>query len=1099
MTQPAVSRVDVPFASFVKNGVVRLHHFAPAHLGESFETDPRKFGKNPWTQAERKVEGSPKTFFYLDPEADKEGFFGEQNAHYHVDYPAEHIYDVVADPEGFKSYSGSVHGLLNNIHEAGYHGVYYSGKFPTVALWRPAKVTRLARVIHGQQQMTAPPGGAIVDNMNYARGFLPKVRARIRDVASRIVKLARGDGKTNASGLVGKGEAYDSPLTLGQLKGIESHYGLSDSQKLSPLAKQHPDRTGDAHPYTVNIDHAIKFYGHLTRAAIGPGKLKKVLADPKVSDGEKHVHLVTNLLGDYTDAPKGDWYSGAVDALDVGMHKHFGIGKLDGTGKALEGKGAPHIHHPELVLFKTLIGMTSPLANPIDNTRYALEMWKAGVARAKANGSDDVIGHLPHEDTDGLKRWLDKLAKLHGTTADKIPHPGTSALERAKWYAKWVHPHAETMGQEGQTGYAAQDAVIYVHPKDSGHQHHGVFKSVSGKKGTRNPAAPVPSKTAAEERTVALPLVNPDGSLRAKGWGKFGKNTAGHLKRLKEIIDRYRTPNGGTKEAYQKAAEFLFSFHPEKDFTEEELSRVYKGFFQRGEKVPGFMVFGPKIGAFMANLHAHDPATRASHGAPFTHDTWMQRQFLSHLGRLTTDKASKSVSSNDRAQFRKAAEALADHLKITPAELQADLWYYAQGLMRRLGVRADRIKSYSFRDAANRFLLARAVDPRKFAELKAFMPTLQYKGDGSPLDRTAHRVFADWVRETTGNTEDPRAQVVERAGESPALPDTLDHPLFEYTPARRPNAHGGLTFSLLSPDWVAEPTRRVSHARVRWTVPTGGSDHRFTAYFTPEEFHALADRLPATVSRAWKTYATTHGMPDPRGATKLARTTLHADLSTSLGGKTWKRHNKRVAIQKHGDGGISVLMHGKKVVTAWPDGTTKKHGGKFYTAPIKLGRTPEYFNHLRAASEARAAGDQTPALAFADHTDEAGEPGAEAIRQHSPAHVEAWSWREDVPYGFGKLSDASFWRVGGGYDRRAIRSTLLHMRPTKAQLGPHSPALLRVTHVTPGGEDRRVLASLVPIRDLEHAHSVTRDWPTGEREKLIKALRAYGVEESSGA
>ena len=566
------------------------------------------------------------------------------------------------------------------------------------------------------------------------------LRKRLSGKGSAKFKLARGDAQTSGTGLLGRGQPYDAPLTLGQLKQIEDDHELPMSRRLSPRVTQAAGRTGDEHAYSADLNDAITFLGHLSRSAIGPGKLKKLLADPKPdAEGPKHVHLMTQLLGDYKDAPHGEWYSGDINTLDRLLHQRYGWGKLDEWSGELLGKGAPHERHPELVLFKTIIGMTSPSQTPVDNLRAALGMWDEGLRRAREAGSDDPLAHIPPYQDRALKEWTRQLAKLHGR--EELPNPGTTLAERAKWYATWVAPKLDSIDAgKGKVGYKAEDAKVYLHPNPE-HPHHGIlFSSDEG----QNPSAPAPSKTSAVLTGIRLPVVDDSGALRPKGWAYYGETAAVGLRKLKALVDRFRTSDGGTKAAYREAARVIFSHLP------------------NGKT--GAYAWGNKVGSFITNLHANDPATRLSHGKHFTHDTWMQRQLLRHLGRLTDEPGSKAVDAADRKQTRSVMHKLADELGITAAELQADLWYYEQGLLRRVGVPGHRIESLSYADAARKFLLSR----------------------------------------------------------------------------------------------------------------------------------------PA----------------------------LHASLSDALCGKSWKRHSKQVAIQKHQDGAVSVLVHGRKVVTAHPDGTVKRWNPK---------------------------------------------------------------------------------------------------------------------------------------------------------------------------
>jgi hypothetical protein len=122
------------------SGNVELFHFAPHGTGEPFTTDPGHFGKSPWSAAERKAEGTPKTFFYTDL-ADKEHFFAGRPL-FRAEYPAGHIYDATRDPDSHAERARSVTDLIAKLRNLGYHGIFYSGAFPTVAMWKPVEMKR---------------------------------------------------------------------------------------------------------------------------------------------------------------------------------------------------------------------------------------------------------------------------------------------------------------------------------------------------------------------------------------------------------------------------------------------------------------------------------------------------------------------------------------------------------------------------------------------------------------------------------------------------------------------------------------------------------------------------------------------------------------------------------------------------------------------------------------------------------------------------------------------------------------------------------------------------------------------------------------------
>lgn len=132
-------------------GKVTLHHYAaPRGEPEALDLDPERFGESPWSKSEVKAERTPKVFFYLRPE-DKEHFLGGRT-HYKTRYDAGKIYDMMDDPKNIVSRMAArppfnLSKTLGILRRLGYHGVFYSGgSFPTVALFKKTRVTKLARI-----------------------------------------------------------------------------------------------------------------------------------------------------------------------------------------------------------------------------------------------------------------------------------------------------------------------------------------------------------------------------------------------------------------------------------------------------------------------------------------------------------------------------------------------------------------------------------------------------------------------------------------------------------------------------------------------------------------------------------------------------------------------------------------------------------------------------------------------------------------------------------------------------------------------------------------------------------------------------------------
>lgn len=139
--------MDEPLHTFVKpDNTVTLHHFAKVN-GDVPEitVDPSRFGESPWSKNEKKADPTPKSFYYLDPK-DQESFF-QGRTHFSTEYPADKIYDLSKDEKnvlGRIARRGGpvIANTLKVLNRLGYHGVYYSGSFPTVAMLKPVKVQR---------------------------------------------------------------------------------------------------------------------------------------------------------------------------------------------------------------------------------------------------------------------------------------------------------------------------------------------------------------------------------------------------------------------------------------------------------------------------------------------------------------------------------------------------------------------------------------------------------------------------------------------------------------------------------------------------------------------------------------------------------------------------------------------------------------------------------------------------------------------------------------------------------------------------------------------------------------------------------------------
>lgn len=673
---------------------------------------------------------------------------------------------------------------------------------------RGDRVVRLAR-------MQAAPGGTIVNN-TFQRGgqFIAKARQRIRDVAAKLVKLAREPKSADVSvkGLFGR-TTSGAPLTLGELKKVEDTHKLPANKRLSRVVTQPEDAKGEDKPFNAGTPAVQRFLQSLSAHKIGSGALKKILADPKVKEGVKLTHLVSHLSADYASAEHpaegGSWYGGQVSHLDRAIHKiaangqdHPLWGSMDENGE-LKGKEHPADNHPGLVLLKAVIAATSGNQNPTDNLASALKAWNAGRA------AGHPIINMPNYNHEALEDWVRKVQRLHGPKAQNakaeaaIRNPGTDPHEKAAWYKKWVLPYEDELAGKGVVGWAAHQARINTK----------TGRAVWVEK--NNKIVPVDKRSdTADAKIVGLPFTY-DGSLRPKGWGMYGTQVAERLAPLKALFryEQDKNPNGTEQEHMREVARWLVSEHTPEDF--DKMSRVFKAYTgdlphlkphlieskalfnkgwtdEKGATLPGMFILGPKFGSFAMNLHSNDPKTRVQWRRFLTADKWWTRNFFRYLGDMKESPAPK-----DRRWMKAAVNELCNRLGTTPADLQADLWYHEKNLYGMLGAGKRSAENQSYKEASDTLLgpsgslrnvkLARGDDTELgFRERMAADPT----------DATTRAVYADWLEEH--GEHDAAKKLRWWSKVLPHMPGAA-------ASAGKPRGRGGLYL----PDWARELV--VSH------------------------------------------------------------------------------------------------------------------------------------------------------------------------------------------------------------------------------------------------------------------------------------------------
>lgn len=141
---------------------------------------------------------------------------------------------------------------------------------------------------------------------------------------------------------------------------------------------------------------------------------------------------------------------------------------------------------------------------------------------------------------------------------------------------------------------------------------------------------------------------------------------------------------------------------------------------------------------------------------------------------------------------------------------------------------------------------------------------------------------------------------------------------------------------------------------------------------------------------------------------------------------------------------------------------------------------------------AKLRGDKTASLAFADHLQEQGVPGAhvvrEAVKHTGPDYPEgAYMWRDSISPAHtnrgAEFADGWRWRVHGRLSPASQREG--------RNAGKPSPALLSIWHQDKSGDT--YVRHQTPVFSLAHAVEMTQDWPEDHRKKLLRSLKAHGV------
>lgn len=451
----------------------------------------------------------------------------------------------------------------------------------------------------------------------------------------------------------------------------------------SGAASFHLDQIPDEHikelEQVYNVPKSIK----LTEGPRTVDKLHKFLDHigkqevPKNLRGDKaFTHILAHAVKDATDYLKiydgSEWYGSSVKKLEDGLHDLLSRETpFDPNSPKVENHrlwGRKGEKTGALKLLKMIVGFTSNNQSPVDNLNSTLKILKTGLAKDPERPFEqlDEYNHKPKED------FLHHLTKVHG--AGDHSYVGLTEDERTAWHQKYH----EELKKFVKSGSGPVSMLVGLRNPEG---------RIVGRVNLNNQKVdfdgiPLPP---GKYQEVLFPSVDAEGRLKSKGWSSRASTNADHIRLLKRIIQQ----TGG----YEQAAEWLETRHPKSEVEKMKGGPVNTGELAKGELVPGMFAFGPKQGPFYGNISGNPEHV--------TQDVWWTRAINRWLGKLT--KNEKAPTPSQKQFYARVAREASNKLGMTPADLQAALWYAEQHLYRLFGVRAE---SQDFAQAINHALSA---------------------------------------------------------------------------------------------------------------------------------------------------------------------------------------------------------------------------------------------------------------------------------------------------------------------------------------------------------------------------------------------------------
>jgi hypothetical protein len=197
------------------------------------------------------------------------------------------------------------------------------------------------------------------------------------------------------------------------------------------------------------------------------------------------------------------------------------------------------------------------------------------------------------------------------------------------------------------------------------------------------------------EKTGTMPGTNP----ATGGLWQGGLESANKKKQL-DMLNAMLQPKSKGGLGEKGAIEWLQGEHTVAEINDFRAKYGGMGKSSVGGKmsdiIPGFTIFGPKVGPFVMNINGLHEVTV---------DVWLTRTFNRYFGQMIgpDGKMLRAPTEPQRVAIKKLVNDSAKEVGIKPYQVQSVLWFFEQNLFNKLGTGAE---SYGFSDGAIKFIEA---------------------------------------------------------------------------------------------------------------------------------------------------------------------------------------------------------------------------------------------------------------------------------------------------------------------------------------------------------------------------------------------------------